>query len=170
MPQPSLWEALLEISCWVWQLQQIRGEPTKEGSSVWATAFQYGPLLCIHIAPCSCVSAGQEKHLTWHLEMLKDSLPGPEGGGERTNDAFADTCFKGQEGGSATEFGPVDPKRPARPLFLRRSEGSREALSEMVSSLLDQTWSLGAYGTIFLDCTLGSLSSWEESHKEENAF
>lgn len=79
MPQPFLWEALLEISCFVWQLQQMGVSLQRRGahSEQWPSSTS---LLCIQMAPCSCVSAGHEKHLTWHLEMLKDSVPRPEGG------------------------------------------------------------------------------------------
>lgn len=79
-----LWVNLLETKCYFWQLGQMRKSDGKRGAdnccSLWAMAAVQHGLLCIQRAPRFCVSAGQEKHLTWHLEMLGDSLWRPERG------------------------------------------------------------------------------------------
>lgn len=159
MPRPSLWVALLGTRCFVWQLQQMRVSEQKRGahSEQWRSSTG---LLCIQIAPCSCVSTGQEKHLTWHLEMLKDSLPRPDGG------------RKGPMMLLQTRV--LNARRGARPH--RSGENSQTSVLAPVRGLtlslvwrgLISFWSatiLWAYRTIFLDCTLGLLLSLEESHR-----
>lgn len=115
---PSLWVALLETKCYFWQFEQMREH--RRGEKMTVAVFElWQPssmgLLCIQRAPPFCVSAGQEKHLTWHLEMLRDSLWRPEGGRKEPM-MLSQTCvLNARKGALPQSFGHRDKKRITRP-------------------------------------------------------
>lgn len=164
MPRPSLWVALLGTRCFVdscnkWGWVSKRGGLTEQWRS--STGF-----LCIQIAPCSCVSTEQEKHLTWHLEMLKDFLPRPDGGRKGPMMLLQTRVLNARRGGS--EFWPHRSGENSQTSVLAAVRGLTLSL---VWKGLISFWSatiLWAYRTIFLDCTLGLLLCLRR--KPQNAF
>lgn len=77
------------------------------------------------MAPCSCVSTGQEKHLTWHLEMLKDSLPRPEAGRKEPMMLSQTRVLNARRGGFAWEFWPQSSGENSRTSVLAPVRGLR---------------------------------------------
>lgn len=127
MPWPSLWEVLLDTRCFVWQLQQMRVSVQKrEGGGAHSEQRCSSTGLFLHSdGTLFLCQHGTREALNMTFRDAQRFSPEAWGREKRTNDAFADTCFKCQEGGFAREFWPQRSGENSRTSVLAPVRGLR---------------------------------------------